>query len=105
MGEIAVHDYRIGDVPNRQRDVPFTVGLFCIADDDAHCHQLMPPGTIDKVDGRKTFDADCWKDVVETTIALAGWAKREMRRERNRRRRRSKGVEVSAAGTWQRQQG
>ncbi|KAL3794962.1 hypothetical protein ACHAW5_000426 [Stephanodiscus triporus] len=80
-----------------QRDVPFTVGLFCIADDDAHCHQLMPPGTIDKVDGRKTFDADCWKDVVETTIALAGWAKREMRRERNRRRRRSKGVETKKA--------
>jgi len=95
----------MGDVPNRQRDVPFTVGLFRIADNDAHCHQLMPPGMVDKVDGRKTFDADRWQDAVEATIALAGWAKGEMRRERNRRRRRSKGVEVSAAGTWQRQQG
>jgi hypothetical protein len=28
---------------------------------------------------------------VEATIALAGWAKREMRKERNRRRRRNRG--------------
>ena len=37
-GEIAVHDYRMSNVPNGQRDVPFMVGLFCVADDDAHHH-------------------------------------------------------------------
>ena len=51
----------------------------------------MPPGTIDKIDGRKTSDADRWRDAVEATIALTGWAKREMRKERNRRRRRNRG--------------
>lgn len=106
MREIAVHDYRMGNVPNGQRDVPFMVGLFCVqcrrkfsvrllewllADDDAYRLRLMPPGTIDKVDGRKTSDADRWWDAVKAMIALAGWAKREMRREMNRRRRRNRG--------------
>ena len=94
----------MGNISNGQRDVPFTVGLFCIqcrrkfsvrllerllADDDAYRRQLMPPGTDNKVDGRKTSDADRWQDAVEATIALVGWAKREMRRERNKRRRRN----------------
>ena len=105
-GEIAVHNYRMGDVPSRQRDVPFMVGLFCVqcrrkfsirslewllVDDDAYRCRLMPPGLIDKVDGRKTSDADRWRDAVEATIAMAGWVKREMRKERNRRRRRNRG--------------
>ncbi len=96
----------MGNVQNRQRDVPFMVGLFCVqcrrkfsvrslewllADDDTYRCRLMPPGTINKVDGRKTSDTDCWQDAVEATIALAGWAKREMRKERNRRRRRNRG--------------
>ena len=103
-GEIAIHDYHMGDVPNGQRDVPFTVGMFCVqcrrkfsvrllkrllVEDDAYLHQLMPPGTINKVDGRKTSNTNRWGDAVEATIALTGWAKREMRRERNRRRRRN----------------
>ncbi len=82
----------------------FAVGLFCIqcrrkfsvrllerllADDNAYRRQLMPPGTIGKVNGRKRSDTDHWRDAVEATIALAGWAKREMRRERNRRRRKN----------------
>ena len=86
-GEIAVHDYRMGNVPNRQRDVPFMVGLFCVqcrrkfsgrslewllADDNAYQCRLMPPGMINKVDGRKTSNADHWWDAVEATIALAG---------------------------------
>ena len=29
-GEIAVHNYCMGNVPNRQRDVPFMAGLLCI---------------------------------------------------------------------------
>jgi hypothetical protein len=60
-----------------------------LADDDAYRRQLMTPGMIDKVNGRKTSDADCWQDVVKATIAWAGWAKREMRTERNRRKRRN----------------
>ena len=63
-----------GNVPNRQRDVPFMVGLFCIqcrrkfsvrslewllADNDAYCCRLVPPGMIDKVDRRKTSDIRC----------------------------------------------
>ncbi len=82
------------------------VSLFCIqcrrkfsvrslewllADNDAYRCRLMLPGTINKIDRRKTSDADCWRDAVEATIALAGWAKREMRKERNRRRRRNRG--------------
>jgi hypothetical protein len=112
-GEIAVHDYRMGDVPNGQRDVPFTVGLFCVQcrkkfsvrslerllveNDDAYRrHRRRPPpspGTTigKKVDGgrKKISDADRWRDAVEATIELVGRAKRKMRRERKRRRRRN----------------
>jgi hypothetical protein len=74
LGEIAIQDYCMGNIPNRQRDVPFMVGLFCIqcmrkfsvrslewllADNDAYCCQLMPPGMIDKVHRRKTSDIQC----------------------------------------------
>jgi hypothetical protein len=36
---------------------------------------------------RKRTDADVWRDAVEVTIELVGWAKRDMRREGRHARR------------------
>ena len=115
-GEVTTHDYRMSGVPNGQRDAPFTVGLACaqcrrkfsarglgrlLLEDGARRRRRRATASagggatggggggrvVGGSDRGKKSDADVWRDAVEATIALVGWAKRDMRGEARRVRR------------------